>query len=126
MKLNLNRLPRRIMPTTDQKRAISGALHLRAQLEPDDPNKLATADGAQNSWGGALMWELGRLLQDSPGFLIIGSLALGYLLILEPLISLLGWKVLATTIVVLAVLAIGYVLVVKPLISHFSRKGEKE
>lgn len=87
MKLNLNHLPRRIMPTTDEKRAISGALHLRAQLEPDDPNKLANADGAQNSWGGALMWELGRLWQDSPVFLVFGVLALGYVLIVNPLMS---------------------------------------
>lgn len=87
MKLNLKHLPRRVMPTAAEKQEIAGALHLRAQLEPGDPNKLATADGAQNSWGGGLMWEFGRLLQDSPVFLIIGLLTLGYVLIVDPLIS---------------------------------------
>lgn len=90
MKLNLDHLPRRWKPTSAEIQEIRGALHLRAQLPPGDPNHLATADSAKNSWGGALMWALGRQWQDSPGFLAIGVICLAYVLIVEPLISLFG------------------------------------
>lgn len=81
MKSCFNHLPRRFKPTEAERREISVALHLRAQLPPDDPNRLADADGAKHSWGGAFLWAIGCLWQDAPFFLLFGSFALLYTLV---------------------------------------------
>lgn len=87
-KNRLNRLPRRLRATAAEVKEIQGVLHLRAQLSPGDPNKLAIAEGASNSWGGAIWWVLGCYRQDSPISLALGMAGLAFVLIGEPVINL--------------------------------------